>query len=97
MQYAGFTCMPIVGGFLSHVMGSEKIPLIGQFLVLTQFTAPAFFLSVFAIVLYALLYFVFKDGKLGKGGEGGRRRDSVEAKRSNCRAREAVSCGWACA
>ncbi|CBN79387.1 conserved unknown protein [Ectocarpus siliculosus] len=44
-QYAGFTVMPILGGFFSYLLGSTEIPLLGRFLLLTQFTAPAFFVA----------------------------------------------------
>ena len=93
VQYAGLTCMPIVGGFLSHALGSAKIPLIGQFVVLTQFTASAFFLAAFAIVLFALLLFAFKDGaRRGRagGGEWLVRRKCLKAEKKHRDARDAV-------
>lgn len=40
VQYAGFTCMPFVGGFLAFLMKDSRIPILGNFLVLTSFTAP---------------------------------------------------------
>lgn len=61
VQYAGFTCMPFVGGLLSFLLGPRSIPLIGDILVLDQFTAPAFVMCVAAVVLFGLLYCVFKD------------------------------------
>lgn len=61
VQYAGFTCMPFLGGFLSFVMGSRNIPIVGNFLILNQFTAPAFFMAVAAATLFGLLAFVFQD------------------------------------
>lgn len=53
--------MPFVGGLLSFLLGSRNIPLIGNALVLNQFTAPAFVMCIAAIVLFGLLYCVFKD------------------------------------
>ena len=40
VQYAGFTCMPFVGGFLSFVFKNTRVPILGNALVLTSFTAP---------------------------------------------------------
>lgn len=54
--------MPILGGLFSYVVGPTEIPVIGTFLMLTQFTAPAFFLAAAAVALFMLLYFVFQDG-----------------------------------
>lgn len=56
--------MPLLGGFLSYALGDREIPVLGSSLVLTQFTAPAFFLAGAAVVLLGLLYFVFQDGEL---------------------------------
>ena len=56
VQYAGFTCMPFVGGLLSFLLGSDSISLIGDALVINQFTAPAFVMCIAASILFALLY-----------------------------------------
>lgn len=40
VQYAGFTCMPFLGGFLSFVFKDTHLPILGEALVLTSFTAP---------------------------------------------------------
>ncbi|CAM9372145.1 unnamed protein product, partial [Hapterophycus canaliculatus] len=61
VQYAGFTCMPFVGGFLAFLVKDRRIPILGKFLVLTSFTAPAIFMMVAALVLLVLLRLVFKD------------------------------------
>ncbi|CAM9888603.1 unnamed protein product [Ectocarpus sp. 13 AM-2016] len=61
VQYAGFTCMPFVGGFLSFVIKDRRIPLLGEFLVLNSFTAPAYVMVVAALILFALLKLVFED------------------------------------
>ncbi|CAN0526501.1 unnamed protein product [Laminaria digitata] len=53
--------MPFVGGLLSFLLGPRNIPLIGDTLVLNQFTAPAFVMLVAAVILFWLLYCVFKD------------------------------------
>ncbi|CAM9412963.1 unnamed protein product, partial [Ectocarpus sp. 8 AP-2014] len=66
VQYAGFTVMPILGGFFSYLLGSTEIPLLGRFLLLTQFTAPAFFVAAMSTVLFLLLCFVFQDGNRQK-------------------------------
>lgn len=63
VQHAGFTVMPVLGGLFSYLLGSEEIPLIGRFLVLTQFTAPAFFVTALSSAVFFLLYFVFQDGE----------------------------------
>lgn len=63
--------MPILGGFLSYAMGSAEFHVIGRFLMITQFTAPAILLAVGALILFVLLYFVFEDGAC--------RRDACEA------------------
>eukprot|EP00752_Nemacystus_decipiens_P015766 g14076.t1 len=62
VQYTGVTVMPVVGGFFSYILGSKEIPLIGRFLVLNQFTAPAFFIAAMAVAIFVLLFFVFQDG-----------------------------------
>ncbi|CAM9556073.1 unnamed protein product, partial [Ectocarpus sp. 8 AP-2014] len=62
VQYAGLTVMSILGGFFSYLLGSTEIPLLGRFLLLTQFTAPAFFVAAMSTVLFLLLWFVFQDG-----------------------------------
>lgn len=61
MQYAGFTCMPFVGGFLSFLLKSRSFSVVGRVLVLNQFTAPAFVMATAALLLLSLLSFVFKD------------------------------------
>ncbi|CAM9152934.1 unnamed protein product [Scytosiphon promiscuus] len=66
VQYAGFTVMPVLGGFFSYLLGSTEIPLLGCFLLLTQFTAPAFFLMLMSSVVFLLLHFVFRDGVRNK-------------------------------
>lgn len=53
--------MPFLGGFLSFVMESRNIPIVGNFLVLSQFTAPAFFMAATAAILFGLLALVFQD------------------------------------
>ncbi|CAM9472921.1 unnamed protein product [Ectocarpus sp. 8 AP-2014] len=53
--------MPFVGGFLSFLIKDRRIPLLGEFLVLTSFTAPAYVMIVAALVLFALLKLVFED------------------------------------
>ncbi|CAM9913831.1 unnamed protein product [Ectocarpus fasciculatus] len=62
VQYAGLTVSPIVGGLFSYLLGSAEIPLLGRFLLLTQFTAPAFFVAAISAILFVLLCFVFQDG-----------------------------------
>eukprot|EP00903_Cladosiphon_okamuranus_P018701 g17214.t1 len=62
VQYAGFTVMPVLGGLFSYLLGSEEIPVIGKILMLTQFTAPAFFVTAMSSAVFLLLYFIFKDG-----------------------------------
>lgn len=61
VQYAGFTCMPFVGGFLAFALRGHSFHLLGRLVVLNQFTAPAFVMAVAAIALLCLLYFVFRD------------------------------------
>lgn len=61
VQYTGFTCMPFLGGFLSFLMGSRNIPVVGNLLVLNQFTAPAFSMAAAAATLFGLLALVFQD------------------------------------
>ena len=68
VQYAGFTVMPVLGGFFSYVLGSTEIPLLGRFLMLTQFTAPAFFVMAMSVAVFVLLYLVFQDGESGRVG-----------------------------
>lgn len=63
VQYAGFTVMPVLGGFFSYLLSSTEIPLLGRFLMLTQFTAPAFFLMLMSSAVFLLLHFVFRDGE----------------------------------
>lgn len=63
VQYAGFTVMPVLGGLFSYLLGSEEIPLVGRFLMLTQFTAPAFFVAAMSSAVFLLLYFIFQDGE----------------------------------
>lgn len=53
--------MPFLGGFLSFLLGSRSISIIGDVLVLDQFTAPAFVMAVAASTLLAILEFRFVD------------------------------------
>ena len=53
--------MPIVGGLLSFLLGPRAFPIIGDILVINQFTAPAFVMCIAALVIFGLLYVVFKD------------------------------------
>lgn len=62
-QYAGFTVMPILGGYFSYLLHSREIPLMGRFLVLSEFTAPSFLLIAAGTILLVLLRTVFEDGK----------------------------------
>lgn len=61
VQYAGFTCMPFLGGFLCWLLKSRAYPVLDGLLVLNEFTAPAFFMAMAALILLGLLSFVFKD------------------------------------
>ncbi|CAN0336937.1 unnamed protein product, partial [Ectocarpus sp. 13 AM-2016] len=61
--------MPILGGFFSYLLGSTEIPLLGRFLLLTQFTAPAFFVAAMSTVLFLLLWSVFQDGNKQKSAK----------------------------
>lgn len=49
VQYAGFTCMPFVGGFLAFVIKDQSFPILGDALVLTSFTAPVRFDLLFSV------------------------------------------------
>ena len=74
VQYAGFTCMPFLGGFFSFLLESRSFPILGNFLVLNQFTAPALFMVAAATTLFGLLLAVFRDSipkpkKKGKPAE----------------------------
>ena len=53
--------MPFVGGLLSFLLGPRAIPIIGDTLVINQFTAPAFVMFIAALIIFGLLYLVFKD------------------------------------
>ncbi len=77
MQYAGFTVMPVVGGLFSYVLGSAKIPLVGRFMMLTQFTAPAFFVAAMAGAVFVLLWSVFQDGESRRERETEREKERV--------------------
>lgn len=63
MQYAGFACMPLLGGYLSYVLGDRVIPVVGKIIVLNEFTAPSFALVGAGILSMILLCFIFKDGE----------------------------------
>ncbi|CAM9773448.1 unnamed protein product, partial [Choristocarpus tenellus] len=60
VQYAGFTCMPFVGGFLSYILGNRDIDMLGP-LKLNQFTAPAYVMVCLSLVIFCLLNTVFQD------------------------------------
>lgn len=64
MQHAGLTVLPLVGDSLSYLLGSTEIVLLGHYLTLTKFTAPALFVAVMSVAVFLLLYFVFQDGEL---------------------------------
>lgn len=66
--------MPFVGGFLCFLLGARSVPLLGEFLVLNEFTAPAFVMAAAALILLSFLFFIFKDSipkpkKKGKPAE----------------------------
>lgn len=63
MQYAGFACTPLLGGYLSYVLGDRVLPVVGNIIVLNEFTAPSFALVGAGILSMNLLYFIFQDGE----------------------------------
>lgn len=54
--------MPLLGGYLSYLLKSREISIVGNIILLTQYTAAAFFLMALGALLMVLLYFVFQDG-----------------------------------
>ncbi|CAM9099439.1 unnamed protein product [Phaeothamnion confervicola] len=62
-QYAGFTCMPIVGAILSECLGNSNYSatVLGVSWQLNQFTAPAYVMCLAALFCAVLLSTAFKD------------------------------------
>lgn len=71
VQYAGFTCTPLIGGWLSYLLRDRVIHISGKngLVVLDEFTAPAFFLASAAVAVLGLLWLVFRDSDRAPSGE----------------------------
>lgn len=62
VQYAGFTVMPILGGYFSDFLQTREIPVLGHRIVLSAYTAPSFFLMLTGASLIVLILLVAPAG-----------------------------------
>jgi len=60
MQYAGFTCMPMVGGALADAFEGKSIKIVGSMRI-DSYTASALFLGFISLICVILLCTVFED------------------------------------